>query len=56
MQNHVYITHPDVDSYARELGGVDCLGAEAAEASQAQDVVVCAARISYDAYLSSVSY
>ena len=21
MQNHVYITHPDVDSYAREAGG-----------------------------------
>ena len=56
MQNHVYITHPDVDSYARELGRLDCLGAEAAGAGQAQDVVVCAVCISYDAYLSSVSY
>jgi hypothetical protein len=56
MQNHVYITHPVVDSYARELGGVDFLGAEAVQAGQAQDVVVCAVCISYDAYLSSVSY
>jgi len=23
MLNHVYITHPDVDSYAREVGGRD---------------------------------
>ena len=29
MPNYVYTTHPDVDSYARELGWLDCLGAKA---------------------------
>ena len=29
MPKHVYIKHPDVYSYARELGLLDCLGAGA---------------------------
>jgi len=29
MSNYVYTTHPDVDSYAREPGWLDCLGAKA---------------------------
>jgi len=29
MLNHVYIRHPDVDSYAREPGWLGCLGAKA---------------------------
>ena len=29
MPNHVYIKHPVVDSYAREPGLLDCLGAGA---------------------------
>jgi len=29
MSNYVYTTHPDVYSYAREPGWLDCLGAEA---------------------------
>ena len=29
MPNYVYTTHPDVDSYAREPGWLDCLGAVA---------------------------
>ena len=29
MSNYVYTTHPDVYSYAREPGWLDCLGAKA---------------------------
>ena len=29
MPNYVYTTHPVIDSYARELGRLDCHGAEA---------------------------
>ena len=41
MPKHVYIKHPDVDSYAREPGRLDCLGAGAAGAGQPLHLVVC---------------